>query len=450
MLLLFTLPLLVGNVFQQAYQFTDAIVVGQFVGVEGLAAVGAGGSLIFFLMGMVWGSSSGLAIPVAKAFGARDMAGTRKAIAGGAYVALGIAFFVTFVGLVFGQSLLRLVGAPADIIQQAWVYLAITFGGSVTAVAFNYLAAAIRAVGDAKTPLYFLIASSILNALLAILFVGVFHWGMAGAAATTIVGQSAASWACVVYVKRRHPSIIPSKSEWREGLKYAGAAARMGLPMGLNVSVIAIGAVILQMAVNGLGTDSVAAFTAGVRVEQLATSIVFSFGIAITTFVAQNRGAKEWARIRIAVAKLTAIAVGTTLVAGMLIMAFSSPLVSLFVRDDAPAQVYELANLFLSLNGWFIWVFAVKFIVRGGIQGLGNALIPTIGSAFELVARAVIGIFFVGTHGFAIAALAGPIAWASSLFILIPTWIVLRRRLLVKERDALTESLTVPTHVLVA
>jgi len=444
LLLMFSVPLLLGNIFQQAYQLTDAIVVGQLIGIEGLAAVGAGGSLIFLLMGMVWGSASGLAIPISKAFGARDMVGTRVAIAGGTYVALGIAAFITAFGVGLGRPLLRLLGTPEAIFEGAWIYLAITFGGAITAVAANYLSAAIRAVGDSKSPLMFLIAASILNGILVVLFVGVFHWGLVGAAITTVIAQGGASLAGLIYVKVKIPEVVPSREEWRAGIGAIKAAAKLGIPMGLQVSVIAIGAVVLQMAINGLGTDAVAAFTAGVRVEQLATTAIFSFAIAIVTYVAQNRGAQQWGRIRIGVSRMLMTAVVFSVVTGALIMIFADYLVSLFVVNDAPA-VHALAVTFLRINGFTYSLLAFKLILRNSIQGLGNTLIPTIGSVLELVMRSVAGIFLVGTFGFTAAVLAGPLAWASAVAVLVPAWLYFRRGLLRKERGEHDLTIKPPT-----
>ncbi|MCL1801839.1 MAG: MATE family efflux transporter, partial [Promicromonosporaceae bacterium] len=392
----------------------------------------------------VWGSSSGLAIPISKAFGAHDMPGVRRAVAGGAYVALGVGAFITFVGLVFGQPLLRLIGTPEEVFAGTWAYLAITFGGAITAVAFNYLSAAIRAVGDSKTPLYFLIAASILNAILVVLFVGVWHLGLAGAAATTVVSQGAASLACAWLVWKRFPTLLPSRREWLTAKQASLDAARLGLPMGFQVSVMAIGAVVLQRALNGLGTDAVAAFTAGIRVEQLATTGLFSFGIAIITYVAQNRGAEQWSRIRKGVMQMTWAAAAIALASGVLIVIFANQLVSLFVIDDAP-QVHALAVQFLRINGFTYWILAVKFILRGGIQGLGNTLIATICSIMELVSRAVAGLFLVSTFGFVAAVLATPVAWATAVIVLIPAWIHFRRGLLRNEREseALQTALTI-------
>jgi len=423
---------------------TDAIVVGQWLGIEGLAAVGAGGSLIFLLMGIVWGSSSGVAIPISKAFGAGDLPATRIAVAGSAYVGIGVATFITLFGIFLGRPLLHLLGTPDAILAGAWVYLAITFGGSVTAVAANYLSSAIRAVGDSKTPLMFLIASSIVNGLLVVLFVGALNMGLAGAAIATLVAQGGASLAGVCWMKFRIPDLVPSRAEWRAGIQAIKPAARLGIPMGLQVSVIAIGAVVLQGAINGLGTDAVAAFTAGVRVEQLATTIIFSLAIAVVTFVAQNRGAEQWARIRLGVSRMVLITVCFSAAVGVLIMVFADYLVSLFVVNDAPT-VHALAVTFLRINGFTYALLATKMILRSAIQGLGNTLLPTIGSVMELLMRTLAGLFFVGTFGFTAAVLAGPMAWAASSLVQIPAWFYFRRGLLRLERGETDNLIKPPT-----
>jgi Na+-driven multidrug efflux pump len=284
----------------------------------------------------------------------------------------------------------------------------------------------------------FLIASSILNAVLVIVFVGVFHLGLAGAAATTIIGQGAAAIACVVLVAKKMPQLVPSRSEWRAGVGAISDAAKLGLPMGLQTSVMAIGAVILQGAINGLGTDAVAATTAGWRVEQLATTFIFSMGLAIVTFVAQNRGAEQWARIRHVISRMAVIASLLSVAIGVLLMVFANQLVSLFVLYDSP-QVHSLAVQYLRLNGFTYWILGLKFVYRGAIQGMGDSVVPSIASVLELAMRAVAGIWLVGIFGFAAVALAAPFAWLAAVAVCLPAWLVQRRKLIDLERSELTQ-----------
>ncbi len=433
LILAFTVPLLVGNLFQQLYMFTDAAVVGRLLGLDALAAVGASGSLVFLLIGFSWGSAAGLAIPVARAFGAGDAQAVRRFVAAGAYLSAAIAVVITAVGVVFARDLLTLLNTPAEIIDQSAVYLAVTFAGAGITVAFNYVSAVIRALGDAKTPLYFLMASSVLNAILVALLVGVFHWGLAGAAFATILAQGAAVSACLVLVVRKMPALHLTREDWRAGRYALGEPMRTGLPMGFQMSVIAVGAIVLQVAVNGLGATAVGAFTAAARVDGLAVAPLNSFGIAMVTFVAQNRGARQWDRIRVATFRTCGVAVGVALVLGAVLVTFSQPIVGLFVGPDQP-EVMAMARTYFLVNGGLYPVLALLFVLRNVVQGLGLSTVPTVAGALELVMRASAAILLVSHFGFVGVAWAAPLAWMGALAPVLVAWFRERRRLVVAAR----------------
>jgi putative MATE family efflux protein len=433
LILTFTVPLLVGNLFQQLYMFTDAAVVGRLLGLDALAAVGASGSLVFLLIGFSWGSSAGLAIPVARAFGAGDPRAVRRFVAAGAYISAAIAVLITAVGVVFARDLLSLLNTPAEIIDQSAVYLAVTFAGAGITVAFNYVSAVIRALGDARTPLYFLMASSVLNAILVAVLVGVFHWGLAGAAFATILAQGAAVAACLVLVVRKMPALHLTREDWRAGRHSLGEPLRTGLPMGFQMSVIAVGAIVLQVAVNGLGATAVGAFTAAARVDGLAVAPLNSFGIAMVTFVAQNRGARQWERIRVAAFRTCGVAMGLALVLGAVLVVFSQPIVGLFVGPDQP-EVMAMARTYFLVNGGLYPVLAMLFVLRNVVQGLGLSAVPTIAGAIELVMRAGAAILLVTHFGFVGVAWAAPLAWMGALTPVLFAWARERRRILAAER----------------
>ena len=431
----FTLPLLVGNVFQQVYVFTDTAIVGRFLGLESLAAVGASGSLIFLLLGFSWGASAGLAIPVAKAFGANDLAAMRRAVAAGAYLALMIAAVITAVGTLFAHDLLRLLNTPPEIIDQSATYLAVTFAGAGAIVAFNFLAATIRALGDSKTPLYFLIASSVVNAALVAVLVGWFNTGVGGAAAATIVAQSAAVVGCIALIVKRMPQLRLTRADWAAGLspRAIGEPARNGLPMGFQMSVIAIGTLVLQFAINGLGATAVGAFTASVRVEQLAAAPLNSFGIAMVTFVAQNRGACQWARIRRGTRQIALLSVGIALFLGMLLMVFSTAIIGMFMAESNP-ELLAMGRLYFQIAGPLYPVLALLFVYRAAVQGMGLSSVPTLGGALELVMRALAALVLIAHFGWIGAVLASPLAWFGGLAPVAIAWVGQRRLLLERER----------------
>ncbi|MGC4152202.1 MAG: MATE family efflux transporter [Propionicimonas sp.] len=432
----FTLPLLIGNLFQQLYAFTDAAVVGQLLGVKALAAVGASGSLHFLLIGFTFGAAAGLGIPIAKAFGAGDFDAMRRHIAAGVMVSGGIALAITAIGELAARPMLRLLGTPPELLPAAATFLTVTFWGAGAIMAFNFLAAVIRALGDSRTPLYFLIVSCVLNAGLVWFFIAVLGTGVGGAALATVIAQLTAVLACLVLIARKMPQLRLRRQDWQLQPGEFAESARSGLTMGFNLSVIAIGAVVLQSAINRLGADAVAATTAAMRVDQLAVAPLASFGAAITTFVAQNRGALEWKRIRLGVFRtLLAVWAFAALLGGIIVLA-GTPIVRLFVGEGEQAVV-AMAHQYLVINAALYPLLATLFVLRNAIQGLGSTGVPTIAGFMELLFRGATGLLLVAPLGFVGVALAAPLAWLGALLPVIFAWVVHRRRLLSLERGEL-------------
>jgi putative efflux protein, MATE family len=429
LIVLFTLPLLIGNLFQQLYSVTDAMVVGQVLGVDALAAVGASGSIQFLLFGFSFGASAGVAIPVARAFGSGDLPGLRRAVAASAVIGVGISAAIMIAGIFGSRGLLVWMGTPAELLQDSTTFLVVLTSGAAATVAFNFLSALIRALGDSRTPLIFLVIACVLNAGLVIVFVGVLHLGIAGAAGATVVAQSISVILCLILIARRMPVLHLSRADWRLGGGELRESAGLGLTMGFQMSVIAVGAAMLQYGINSLGTDAVAAFTAAMRVDQVATTPLASIGVAMSTYVAQNRGAMQWRRIRIGVFRMTLLAMATAVVTGFSVALFGTQLVLLFVGPTETA-VIAMAHQYLIINGVLYWILSVLFVVRNSIQGLGAAVVPTIAGFMELAARGTVGIILIERIGFLGACLAGPLAWIGALVPLLISWFLHRHRLL--------------------
>ncbi len=432
----FTLPLLIGNLFQQLYAFTDAAVVGQLLGVQALAAVGASGSLHFLLIGFTFGAAAGLGIPIARAFGAGDLAAMRRHVAAGAMVSGGIALAITTIGELAARPMLRLLGTPAELMPAAATFLTVIFWGSGAIMAFNFLAAVIRALGDSRTPLYFLIVSCVLNAGLVYFFIAVLGTGIGGAAMATGIAQLTAVLACLALIGKRMPELRLRRGDWRLHPGELAESARSGLTMGFQMSVIAIGAVILQSAINRLGSDAVAATTAAMRVDQLAVAPLASFGAAITTFVAQNRGALQWQRIRQGVFRTLLATWGLSVLLGGVIILAGTSIVQLFV-GEGEAAVVEMAHQYLVINGVLYPILATLFVLRNAIQGLGSTGVPTIAGFMELLFRGSAGLFLVAPFGIIGVAFAAPLAWIGGLLPVLVAWFAHRRELLGRERGEL-------------
>jgi len=435
LIILFTLPLLVGNLFQQLYAVTDAMVVGRLVGVEALAAVGASGSLQFLLFGFAMGASAGLAIPVARAFGAGDLAAMRRAVSAGILISTCIAVAIVVVGTLGSRTLLVWMGTPAELMDAATTFLTVLFSGAVATVAFNFLSAVIRALGDSRTPLLFLVVACVLNAALVVLFIAVFKLGVGGAAAATLVAQAIAVGLCLLLIARRMPELRLRRGDWRISAAETGESAKLGLTLGFQMSVIAIGAAVLQYGINQLGTEAVAAFTAAMRVDQVAVIPLASVGVAMSTYVAQNHGAAEWWRIRFGVLRASLLAVVLSLILGATITIFGTDIVRLFVGDGED-RVVAMAHQYLIINGALYWVLAVLFLLRNALQGLGATVIPTMAGVMELVARSAVGLLLIGQVGFLGACLAAPLAWVGALLPVAIAWVIHRRRLIQAESEA--------------
>lgn len=434
----FTLPLLVGNLFQQAYAVADAVVVGRMLGVDALAAVGASGSLQFLLFGFAMGNSAGLAIPVSRAFGAGDLPTMRRAVTTGALISAVVAVGITLVGTFGAPTMLSWLGTPPALMGQSTEFLVVLFGGALSTVAFNYLSSVIRALGDSRTPLFFLIIACVLNVILVIVFIGALGSGVGGAAWATVISQLVSVLLCIGLIWRKMPVLHLRRSDWRIDVAQIRQSATLGLTLGFQMSIIAIGAAMLQFGINGLGTDAVAAFTAAMRVDQVAVIPLATVGVAMTTYAAQNAGAQEWRRVLTGVRQAMLLSVGMSVVLGLMIVFAGTQLVRLFVGDGQD-RVVAMAHEYLLVNGALYSILAVLFLVRHVIQGLGSTMAPTIAGVLELIARGVLGVFVVQHVGWIGVVLAAPLAWVVALVPLLAAWRFHHRRLVAAERQQLAE-----------
>ena len=427
-ILAFSIPLLLGNVVQQLYQFADAIVVGRHLGVQSLAAVGATGSLLFLLLGFAWGLTSGFAIPIAQAFGARDDAAVRRSVATGVLLSGITSVVLTVVAPLIAGPILALLQTPPELMAEATVFTQISFLGAGATMFFNYLSAIIRAIGDSKTPLVFLTVSCALNVGLVVLMVGPLEWGVAGAALATVVAQAVSVILCLEFVRRRLPMLHLRRSDWRISRTDIADHLRLGLPMGFQASIIAIGTLTVQVALNTLGADAVAAYTTASRVDSLAVALLSSLGLAVSMYAAQNHGGRRPDRIRRGVVEATWMAVAAAIVLGGLLIAFGAQMVRLFVGDGSD-DVVDMAHRMLIINGCGYWALGMLFVLRGALQGLGHALVPTVTGVIELVMRVVAAVVLGAMIGFDGVALSNPLAWVGAIVLLVPAYVKAHRAL---------------------
>ena len=427
-ILLFTVPLMIGNVVQQLYQFADTVVVGRLLGVNALASVGATGGLLFLLLGFAWGLTAGFAIPTAQAFGAGDLRAVRRSVASGAILSGIVSVFLTAGAPFLAEPALVLLQTPEELLPDATVFTQISFVGGGALMFFNFLAAVIRAIGDSRTPLIFLIVSSVLNVILVVVAIAGLGWGVGGAAWATVAAQSVSVLLCLVYVRRRLPALHLHRDDWRVTRADLSQHLRLGLPMGFQASIIAIGALAVQIRLNGLGAEAVAAYTAASRVDSVAVALLQSLSLGVSMYVAQNYGAGRPDRIRRGVVQAVWMAIIGAAVLGVIMVTTGGTLVRVFVGDGSP-EVVDLAVAMLLINGCTYAVLGVLFVTRGALQGLGSTVIPTVTGLIELVARVGAAVLLGAAFGFVGVAWSNPLAWIGAVVILIPAYARAHRRL---------------------
>ncbi|WP_405374465.1 MULTISPECIES: MATE family efflux transporter [unclassified Microbacterium] len=446
-ILLFTLPLMIGNVVQQLYHFADTVVVGRLLGVDALAAVGATGSLLFLLLGFAWGLTSGFAIPTAQAYGARDAAAVRRSVATGAVLSGITTVLLTVAAPLLAEPALVALRTPPELLADATVFTQISFLGAGALMFFNFLSAVIRAIGDSRTPLIFLVISCALNVVLVVAAIAWLGFGVAGAALATVIAQAVSVLLCLEFVRRRIPELHLHRDDWRITRADLALHLRLGLPMGFQASIIAIGALIVQVALNSLGSDAVAAYTAASRVDGLAVALLQSMSLAVSMYVAQNYGAGRPDRIRSGVVQAAWIAVIAAVALGVLLISLGGPIVRIFLGDGAD-EVVDLAVSMLVINGVSYTALGVLFVTRGALQGLGSTVIPTVTGVVELVARGAAAVGLGAAMGFVGVAWSNPLAWFGAAVILIPAYLVAHRRLATMPSAPMTVTPTTPIAVI--
>lgn len=406
----FCVPLLIGNLFQQFYSMTDSVIVGRLMGAEAFGAVGSTGALSFLVLGFVMGLCAGFSIPLSQDFGAKDMNGVRKGAAMCIWLCVLVTAVLSACMYFWTDELLRLLNTPDELFEDAYAYIHVIFTCMGASVLYNMLAYVLRAVGDSRTPLYFLILSCILNIGLDLLFIGPFHMGVAGAGYATIIAQLVSGALCLWTIHKRFPELRLTKDDLRFDPAYAARLFKSGVPMGLQFSITAVGSVSVQAAVNGLGSIAVTAMSAASRVSALMTCPLESLGIAMATFAGQNLGAKKLDRVRKGVRQMMGVGLCYCAAAFLTLFFFSRPLTLLFL-DGADEQMLLYARQCLTINAAFYPGLLIVLVYRNTIQGLGYSKEAMLAGLFELVGRTGVAFGLVSVYGFIAACTASPVAW---------------------------------------
>ena len=431
-LLGFTIPVFIGNVFQQFYNMVDAVVVGKFVGTKALAAVGSTGTIIFLIIGFLLGLTAGFTVLTAQKYGAGKMDEMRQTVGNALILTALVSAVMTAVSMTGMHALLKFMHTPDDIFKDAYAYVMIICGGIFAQALYNILASILRALGNSKVPLYFLILSAMLNIVLDLVFIIVFKLGAPGAAWATIISQGVSGVLCLVYIWKFVPELRMKKEDWYFRRNLAAKQIGVGIPMGLQYSITAIGTMMVQSALNILGSYAVAAFTAGNKIENIFTQAYVAIGTTMATYNAQNIGARKLDRVRQGFNSAHIIGITYAIVTGVIIFFFGKYLSYLFISDNA-AEVIPMVDTYVKCVAVFFIPLHFVNALRNGIQGMGYGLLPMLAGVAELAGRGITAMVAAAHKSYFGACMASPMAWvlAGGLLIVMYFYVMkdMKRRL---------------------
>lgn len=424
----FALPLILGYILQQMYLVIDAAIVGRWIGVGALAAVGASSSIMFLVMGFCNGACAGFAIPVAQSFGAKDYSKMRLYVANAVRISAVMATVVTLLSLMFCRRILQMVNTPADIFHDAYIFLMLQFAAIPLTFGFNLFSGQIRALGNSRQPFYFLITSAVVNVLLDVMLILGCGLGVAGAGIATWLSQALSVILCLWYIRKRMQLLIPKDDERRFDNKRTSILLNNGVPMGLQFSITGIGIIMLQSANNALGTTCVAAFTASMRIKYLFTCVFENIGVAMATYCGQNLGARRMDRVTKGVKDAITLMLIYFVFTFTLIYPFADWMMRLFV-DSGEAEVVGRAAQFMRIANYFYPTLGLLTILRYSIQGLGFSNLSMLSGVMEMIARCGVSLWLVPALAWTGVCLGDPVAWCMADLFLIPAFLWVQRRL---------------------
>ena len=425
LVLSFMLPLTFGLLFQQLYSMVDTMVVGKLLGMEALAGVGSTGSINFLVLGLCNGICAGFAIPVAQKFGQKRDDDLRRFVGNMIWLTAAIALVITLVTTSLCRRMLTWMGTPAEVFSYAYDYIFIIFMAIPATMLYNLLSGIIRSLGDSRTPLMFLILSSVLNVALDILFIVAFRMGVAGASWATLLSQLISGVLCLVFIIHKFPILHLNREDLVFRPVFARHLLAMGLPMGLQYSITAIGSILLQSAVNGLGASAMAAVTAGSKVSMLCVCPFDAMGTTAATFAGQNLGAGKPERIHQGIRDCTLLGSVYSIVIFLALYFGGGEMTQLFLNTEdhaSVAAVIPLSHQFLMINALFYIPLLFVNLLRFTIQGMGYSELAVLAGVMEMVARAVFGLCLVPWLGFTAVCFASPAAWVMADLFLFPAY----------------------------
>lgn len=426
-IIFFSIPVLLGNLFQQFYNMVDTIIVGRYLGEEALAAVGSTGCLMFLVLGFANGIAQGFGVMVSHAFGAKDYRLLKHYVALSFMLTAIVSVLLTIPTVAASRLLLIWMHTPENILGMADDYIKVIFAGILLTMSYNVLSGILRGIGDSKTPLYFLIFSSVLNIILDIFLIVTVKLGTAGAAYATIIAQGVSAFLCFIYIFRKFDILKTSREDYF--LDAAGVRNMLfvGIPMALNYSITAIGTIIMQSAVNVFGSSVVAAFTAASKVSSIATQSMPTLGTAMATYCGQNLGAGKYDRIYDGMRKGFFICLGTAASAVLICMLGGKFIVSWFVSNPSE-EIFTYAMQYLTIASWFFIPLAMIFLYRNALQGLNEGLVPMLSGIIEMICRIGVILLIPRSAGFFGVCFADPAAWVGAGIPLLVTYLVWKKK----------------------
>lgn len=424
----FAIPMFLGMLFQQFYSMVDTVIVGKYLGVNPLAGVGSTSSLSFMVIGFCTGVCNGFAIPVAQMFGAREESRLRRFVANSTWLCIVFSVVMTLAVVAVCRPVLRLMNTPEEIFEYAYIYIVIIFWGIPCTFLYNILAGIIRSLGDSRTPVVFLAISSAFNIVLDFVSILILHMNVEGPALATVISQGISGVICLFYMKKKYPILKASREEWKPDGKYMKRLCFMGIPMGLQYSVTAIGTLVLQAAINGLGAAVVAGVTAAQKINAFISCPVESLGQTMAPYTGQNMGAGKIDRIGKGLRDASLVGFAMSAVCFLIALLTGKQLCLLFL-DASETEIIAYAYEFLLFCTGGYCLLTLVNTVRFTIQGMGFSIFAITSGVMEMIARVLASTVIAGKIGFIGICLAHPLAWVFADAFLIPAFFYCKKKI---------------------
>ena len=417
-IIMMSIPIMLGSLFQQLYSAVDAVIVGRYLGATALAAVGSTSTLYYMIMWSVNGMSGGYAVVVAQFFGAKDYQKLKKSIG----IAIELALTFTIIATIFSTAIIKkaliFMNTPDEIFEDAYSYVIVILAGLITMMFYNIFSAILRAIGDSKTPFFFLVLTSILNVGLDILFIRNFEMGTRGAAVATVISQGVSALMCGVFIWFKYPILIPGKRDFIFDKDIAWRLLRLGVPSGAMGTLTASGVIVLQYAVNSYGANAVAAYTVATKVEQFCNMPLGAYSMTITNFAGQNMGAKKYNNLSKGINSGIMLSVATAAIIGTVVYTFAEPICGIFMDASQNQEVIGLALRYVHTVAPMLAIYGLMNMLRYSMQGVGDPFAPLINAIVETLSRIVWTAYLVKHVNFTLLCFANPSTWGFAALII--------------------------------